>query len=77
MDLEEFNASDTQIEAIANSLLTQDPNNPYAHVYLGTYFDRKGDLEKARFHFEALANAQNFSPFWYTGEAKQWLAENE
>ena len=26
---------------------------------------------------EALANAQNFSPFWYTAEAKQWLVENE
>ncbi len=77
MDLGAFNDFDAQIEAIANTLLTQDPNNPYAHVYLGTYFDRKGDSQKARFHFEALVNQQNFSPFWYTVEAKQWLAAHE
>ncbi len=26
---------------------------------------------------EVLANAQNFSPFWYTAEAKQWLKEHK
>ncbi len=38
MELGAFNAFYTQIEAIANTLL-QDPDNPYAHVYLGSYFD--------------------------------------
>ncbi len=76
-ELGEFPDFDPQIEAIAEKLLEQDPNNPYAHVYMGSYHDRKGDPKKARWHYEALANARNFSPFWYTAEAKSWLAENE
>ncbi|MEM1337408.1 MAG: serine hydrolase domain-containing protein [Bacteroidota bacterium] len=75
-ELGPFNAFDPQIEAIGNQLLSQDPDNPYAHVYLGEYFDGQGEPEKARFHFEALAKAENFSPFWYTATAKQWLAEH-
>ena len=75
-DLGPFDEFDPQIEAIAHTLLEKDRNNPYVNIYMGTYHDRKGDLGKARFHFEAIANAKNFSPFWYTLEAKRWLEEH-
>jgi len=76
-ELGPFEEFDPQIEAIATQLLTKDPNNPYVHVYMGLYYDRKGNMEKARVHFENIAKAQNFSPFWYTAEAKNWLVQQE
>lgn len=72
-ELGEFNEFDHQIEAIAQKLLEKDPNNPYANVYMGEYHDGKGNLEKAKVHFETIVNTKNFSPFWYTSTAKQWL----
>ena len=75
-DLGAFDEFDPQIKAIADNLLKKDQNNPYANIYMGTYYNRKGDLNKARFHFETIVNAKNFSPFWYTSEAKRWLEEH-
>ena len=77
-ELGPFEEFDPQIEAIAKKLLKEDPNNPYVNVYMGLYYDRKGDTEKTRGHYETIVNAKNFSPFWYTAEAKNWLAgQNE
>lgn len=75
-DLGEINTFDTHIEAIAAKLLKNDPQNPYANYYIGTYFDRKGTTEKTHFHYKAIVNAENFSKWWYTAEAKNWLEEN-
>ena len=75
--LGEFDKFDEQIEQIGEKLLITAPNNPYLHIYLGTYYDRKGDLEKATFHFKSIVEASNFSRNWYTVEAKNWLANVE
>ncbi|MDH7445981.1 serine hydrolase [Aquimarina sp. 2201CG14-23] len=76
MELGEFNDFDTQIENIGKKLLAQEPNNPYVNLYLGTFYSRKGNKEKAKFHFENIVKSNNFSKNWYTNEAQQWLKEN-
>lgn len=68
-------AFDEQFEKIAQKLMAKDANNPYLNIYLGSYYDEKGDQTKARVHYERIANAENFSPFWYTQEAKNWLKD--
>ncbi|NER15341.1 serine hydrolase [Leptobacterium flavescens] len=73
MELGDFNVFDEQLETIGNALLSEDPDNPYLHTYLGTFYDRKGDLEKAKPHFEHIVNNANFSRNWYTAEAEGWL----
>lgn len=77
MELGEFNDFDTQILDIGKQLLQKEPNNPYANTYLGNYYDRKGNTEKAKTYFENIVNATNFSNNWYTKEAQQWLNENK
>ena len=77
MDLGEFNDFDTQLENIGKKLLAQEPNNPYTNIYLATFYSRSGNEEKAKYHFERIVNADNFSKNWYTMEAQQWLDENE
>ena len=72
-EMGDFTVFDDKIIAISNKLLTEDKNNPYAIMYLASFYDRKGNMSKARYHFEAIANAKNFSPFWYTAEANTWL----
>lgn len=73
MNLGEINNFDSHIEAIANTLLKEDPQNPYVHYYIGNYYDKKGNLEQASIHFKAIINASNFSKWWYTKEAEDWL----
>ncbi len=67
---------DDKIERMGQAILQKDPNNPYAHVYLGEYYADKDDVKNARIHFEQIVNAKNFSPFWYTSVAKNWLEKN-
>lgn len=76
MDLGEFDEFDTEIEKIGKKLLIIEPNNPYVHSYLGTFYARIGANEKAKYHFEHIVNAKNFTENWYTNEAQQWLNEN-
>jgi hypothetical protein len=75
-DLGEFNQFDNHIEQISWKLLKKDSNNPYVHSYMGVYHDRKGNLEKAKDHFEQITQASNFSKNWYTVEAGNWLKNN-
>ncbi|KXX69780.1 hypothetical protein AVL50_12890 [Flammeovirga sp. SJP92] len=75
-ELGDFKRFDQQIETIGEQLSQQEPNNPYVHIYMGTYYDRKGNKEKARHHFESIVKAKNFSQNWYSWEAKKWLEEN-
>ncbi len=76
-ELGEFTTFDTHIETIGAKLLMEDINNPYLHLYMGTYHDRKGNLERAKYHFEHIVNAINFSKNWYTSEASNWLKGHE
>ncbi len=75
-NLTPLTAFDQQFEMIGNSLLEKTPENPYLHIYLGTYYDRNGMTDQARVHFQQILNNANFSPFWYTQEAKAWLTAN-
>ena len=75
MEFGEFNKFDDQIEHIGEKLIKEEPENPYAHLYMGTYYARKGNTEKAKYHFEHIVNAKNFSENWYTKEAQSWLDE--
>ncbi|WP_435624838.1 serine hydrolase domain-containing protein [Flagellimonas sp.] len=72
----EFNRFDDKIEGIANQLHSKDPLNPYVNVYLGDYHSSKGNVEKAKLHYKNIVDSKNFSPFWYTGVAKNWLENN-
>ncbi|MFY0594228.1 serine hydrolase domain-containing protein [Roseivirga sp.] len=76
-NLGEFNQFDSELEQIGSRLLQVAPNNPYAHSYMGTFYNRKGNKEKAFFHFKSIVDAQNFSSSWYTNEAKTWLIDNQ
>jgi hypothetical protein len=77
MELGEFNDFDTQILDIGKQILQKEPSNPYANTYLGTYYARKGNTEKARSYFKIIVNAKNYSSNWYAKEAQQWLNENK
>lgn len=74
--LGKFDKFDQAIELLSKQLLQADPQNPYLHVYAGTYHDRKGNKTQARVHFKQIVEASNFSKFWYTYIAQQWLEEN-
>lgn len=76
-ELGTYSEFDERIETLSEALLAKDPNNPYVNVYMGAYYDQKGDMEKARHHYETIVNTKNFSPFWYTAEAKSWLAQQK
>jgi CubicO group peptidase (beta-lactamase class C family) len=76
MDLEENTQFDEQIVELGKYLLSMDADNPYANIYLATFYDRKGKVEAARSHFERIVNAPNFSSFWYTKEAQAWLTQH-
>jgi hypothetical protein len=72
-ELGEFNRFDSQIEALGTKLLQEDPQNPYLNGYFGNYYLRKGEDQKARFYFEQITQAKNFSRNWYTVEAENAL----
>ncbi|MBP2834116.1 beta-lactamase family protein [Aquimarina sp. U1-2] len=76
-ELEEFNQFDKKIETISTKLLEEDPENPYVNVYMGIYHNRKGNKEKAFYHFKRIVEADNFSKFWYTAEAKKWIKQHK
>ncbi|MGB3464973.1 MAG: serine hydrolase, partial [Cyclobacteriaceae bacterium] len=76
-EMEKLALFDKRIEAIGQRLLQEDPYNPYAHYYLGSYFSRLGETNLARGHFRRITDAPNFSPWWYTREAAEWLRSNE
>lgn len=72
-ELGEFNRFDKQIETLGAKLLKEDPQNPYLNIYFGNYYARKGESEKARYYFEQITKAKNFSRNWYTQEAQDGL----
>ncbi len=58
---------------ISERLISEGANNPYAHIYLAELHDLNGNEASARRHFQAIVNAPNFSPWWYTRQAQSWL----
>lgn len=77
LELGELNDFNLQIESIGEKLLSVDANNPYANYYLGAYYADQGNIEKAKFHYGKIVDAKNFSKWWYTSEAMNWLKQNE
>lgn len=76
MKLGKFDDFDTEIEAIGKKLLEEDNQNPYSHSYLGTFYASKENTQKAKYHFEQIVEAENFSENWYTKDARLWLNNN-
>ncbi|MGB3179899.1 MAG: serine hydrolase domain-containing protein [Cyclobacteriaceae bacterium] len=66
-----------KMQDAGSTLLQEQPDNPYLHIYLADYYDRTGDLIQAAYHYRWLAEATAFSDNWYTAEAKSWLEKNE
>ncbi len=74
MNLEPLPGISSFIEDWGNQLAEEHPNNPYIHSIMGTYYDRNGNINQARFHYESIVATPNFSPHWYTRDAEAWLS---
>ncbi|WP_350286501.1 serine hydrolase domain-containing protein [uncultured Croceitalea sp.] len=77
MEMEELIEFDQQIVEIGEHLLQKHPENPYANYYLASFYEKKERVDKTAFYYQRIVEAKNFSNFWYTSEAKQWLASQK
>ncbi|MFK8102644.1 MAG: hypothetical protein AB8G15_08970, partial [Saprospiraceae bacterium] len=73
LELAPVNDFDDKIERLGKQILQQQADNPYVHLYLGTYYDRKGKMDEASFHFNQIVTTPNFTRNWYVNEAEAWL----
>lgn len=64
-----------EIDQLGHHLLEQFPHDPYTNVYLGFQYAHLHQPEKAKRYFEQIINTPNASPFWYTIEAYDYLAD--
>ena len=64
------------IENLGSSLLEEYEYNPYANIYLAEYYRSTEQYDKAFNHFQKIAEAPNYRPFWYTIEALDFLGEH-
>lgn len=71
----QFSEFDDQFLSVGRSLLNIDQYNPYANYYMANFYDRKDMIDSTAYHFNQIVDARNFTPWWYTAEAKQWLEE--
>lgn len=69
----EFTAFDTEYKKIGAQLLSIDPHNPYANYYMANYYQIKNNIDSTTYFYKKIIDAENFSPWWYTNEARQWL----
>jgi CubicO group peptidase (beta-lactamase class C family) len=67
---------DLAIEAIGTKLLQNDPSNPYANNYMGSYYSLKGDTVSASQYYKSITTAPNFAKNWYTALAEKWLKDH-
>lgn len=70
-----FRVFDPVIEELGTTLLEVCPYDPYANVSLGYHYANLNQEETAARHFRAIAEAENFRPFWYTIEALDFLGD--
>lgn len=75
-DKEEFMNFDNQIEEVGELLLRADKSNPYANFYMANFFQIKEVPDKSLEYYKNIFDAKNFSPWWYTREAEQWIEEH-
>ncbi|WP_299765514.1 serine hydrolase domain-containing protein [uncultured Dokdonia sp.] len=69
----EFTAFDTEYKKIGSQLLSIDTHNPYANYYMANYYQTKNNIDSTTYFYKKVVDADNFSPWWYTQEAQQWL----
>lgn len=74
-DQPEFTEFDLEYSMIGNTLLSIDRNNPYANYYMANYFQSKNNIDSTAYFYNKIVNAKNFSSWWYTNEAKQWIKD--
>ncbi|PRX57558.1 serine hydrolase domain-containing protein [Flagellimonas meridianipacifica] len=74
---QEFKDFDIQFKALGQKVLKHDEDNPYANYYMANYFEIKQQQDSSLYHYRKIAEAKNFSPWWYTMEAQRWLKENQ
>ena len=72
-DKKEFIDFDNQFEEVGELLLEADENNPYANFYMANFFQIKEVPDKSLEYYKNIVEAKNFSPWWYTQEAQQWI----
>ncbi|AXT18649.1 class A beta-lactamase-related serine hydrolase [Flavobacteriaceae bacterium AU392] len=68
---------DVQYQKIGKKLLSEDSNNPYANYYMANYYQMKNDIDSTSHFYHKIIDAKNFSPWWYTNEAEQWIKSNK
>ena len=69
------NRFDKQILSIARHLLSKDKDNPLINTYLGSFYQKQGNLDLARKHFSRVVMSKDSVHNWYTGQALQWMKE--
>ena len=62
-------------ERLSEALQQVSANDPYGNVYAAFYYANKGEDGEAAQFFHRIADANNFSPFWYTIEAWHFLGQ--
>jgi len=72
-ETEEFVDFDSQFIGIGQTLFTVDRFNPYPNYYMAKYYQGKSEIDSTTFYYNRIINAKNFSPWWYTKEAQDWL----
>ncbi|HAA10778.1 MAG TPA: hypothetical protein DCE41_03395 [Cytophagales bacterium] len=63
------------LEQLGASLLQENPQNPYANIYLAFYYQSQNQPDKAHDYFLTVAEATNFHPFWYTIQSLDFLGQ--
>lgn len=72
-DQPEVTEFDSEYKNIANQLLSIDLDNPYVNYYMANFYQVKDNMDSTSYYYKKIVDAKNFSPWWYTNEAKQWL----
>ena len=72
-ETEEFVDFDSQFIGIGQTLFSVDRFNPYPNYYMAKYYQGKSEIDSTTFYYNRIINAKNFSPWWYTKEAQDWL----
>ena len=74
-DFRDFGDFDKVVQELGNQLLDVYPYDPYSNVYMGLFYQQRQEPERALKYFQALDQALDFAPFWYTLEAWEFLGE--
>ena len=74
---EAFSEFDKELYDIGTKLLQKDGSNPYANYYMANYYLDRGMRDSTMFHYRQITEAENFTEWWYTKEAQNWIEKNQ